>query len=228
MTKVITLYSGGMDSYTLLLYLLETYSSNDVRAISFNYGQRHVKELIYADAGARRLNVVHKIVSLQNISDVFQGSALTREDIEVPEGHYEDESMKVTVVPNRNMIMLSIAVAWAVSVEAEKVYYAAHAGDHAIYPDCRPKFVYAMNEVAKIANYHPVSVFAPFQEMTKGDIAKYGVEQLSIDYDAHTWTCYKGLDEPCGKCGACVERKEALTFAGYTALIPNPSFKEDL
>lgn len=140
-------------------------------------------------------------------------SALTT-DAPVPEGHYAEESMKQTVVPNRNMILLSIASAYALSIGAETVYFGAHSGDHAIYPDCRLPFVEAMNDTLQLGNYDRVTVHAPFLDLTKTDIAHIG-KNLGIDY-TNAWTCYNGRLKACGKCGACVERREAIRDSGAT------------
>lgn len=208
MTKAVVVLSGGMDSATLLaLALAEGF---EVHALSFNYGQRHSKELESAKAQAEAAGIVHHVVDLP-ITDLLGGSALT-DDIDVPEGHYADENMKLTVVPNRNAIMLSIAMGYAVSIKAPLIFFGAHAGDHAIYPDCRPEFVGAMNMVGKLANYEIVTVRAPFIDMDKGQIAALGLK-LGVDY-AKTWTCYKGGEVACGKCGSCTERLEAFEFAG--------------
>lgn len=209
MSKIVVIFSGGMDSTTLLYKMHK--EENEIYALSFNYGQKHSKELEFAKKTCEKLNINHKIVDITSINQLLQGSSLTS-DIEVPEGHYEEEIMKSTVVPNRNMIFLSLAIGYAVSIGSNKVYYAAHSGDHAIYPDCRPEFVEKMNFVSKIANYEPVTIETPFLNIDKGDIAIIGKE-LGVDF-SETWTCYKGKDEPCGKCGACVERKEALEKAG--------------
>lgn len=212
--KVIVVYSGGMDSYTLLMGALASAGDLvDVHAISFNYGQRHVKELEYACEVCQKLGISHTVVEMKNIGrQLLSGSSQTDDSIPVPEGHYEDENMKLTVVPNRNMIMLSLAVGYAVSIGADTVLFGVHSGDHAIYPDCRPEFVSAMNTVAGLANYEGVLIHAPFLDMTKGDIAKEG-KRLMLDY-GNSWTCYKGDDKACGKCGACQERLEAMQFAG--------------
>jgi len=209
MKKAVLIYSGGMDSYTLLNELMAT--GHEVLPLSFNYGQRHNKELIYAHRVCTELGLDHKIVDISAIGELIPGSALTS-NIKVPEGHYEEASMKATVVPNRNMIMLSMAVAYAVSRGIDHVYIGAHAGDHAIYPDCRPEFIDAMTRVTKIANYLPVHINAPYLSMTKGDIAEVG-KHLGIDY-ANAWTCYNGREKACGKCGACQERIEAMAQAG--------------
>jgi 7-cyano-7-deazaguanine synthase len=179
----------------------------DVHAVSFNYGQRHSKELLFAKKVCEQYKIEHKIVDISSINQLIGGSALT-DDIDVPEGHYEEDSMKTTVVPNRNMIMLSMAVGYAVSIEAEAVYFGAHSGDHAIYPDCRTEFVDAMNDVCKIANYQAVEVRAPYLAASKIDILRDGLA-MNLDY-ADTWTCYNGQEKACGRCGACQERLEAF------------------
>lgn len=203
--KVVIIYSGGMDSYTVLHQAI--HDGYDVHAVSFNYGQRHSKELDYAKRVTSKYGIEHKIVDISAINQLILGSSLT-DDIDVPEGHYEQESMKQTVVPNRNMILLSLAIGYAVSVEAEAVYFGAHSGDHAIYPDCRTEFVEAMNQVSKIANYEPVEVRAPFLSKDKIQILTEGLT-LGLDY-SETWTCYNGREKACGKCGACQERLEAF------------------
>ncbi len=204
--KVVVIYSGGMDSYTVLNKDMQ--QGYDVHAVSFNYGQRHSKELLFAKKVCEQHNIEHKIVDISSIKQLIGGSALT-DDIDVPEGHYEEESMKTTVVPNRNMIMLSMAVGYAVSIQAEAVYFGAHSGDHAIYPDCRTEFVSAMNDVCKIANYQAVEVRAPYLASSKIDILKEGLA-MKLDYK-DTWTCYNGQEKACGRCGACQERLEAFS-----------------
>ena len=203
--KVVIIYSGGMDSYTSLH--LARQQGYDVHAVSFNYGQRHSKELIYAKAVTEKYAIPHKIVDISSINQLIGGSSLT-DDIDVPEGHYEEESMKQTVVPNRNMILLSMAVGYAVSIDAEAVYFGAHSGDHAIYPDCRTEFVDAMNAVCAIANYAPIAIRAPFLKDDKVEILKIGLK-LGLDYN-ETWTCYNGREKACGKCGSCQERLAAF------------------
>jgi 7-cyano-7-deazaguanine synthase len=213
--KVVVIYSGGMDSFTVLNKAIR--QGYDVYALSFDYGQRHVKELKVAAAACQQLGVHHKVVDISAINSLIGGSSLT-DDIEVPEGHYEEESMKSTVVPNRNMILLSLAVGYAVSLKANKVFYGAHSGDHAIYPDCRPEFVHKMNEVSKIANYDYVEICSPYLNNSKIDILTDGL-RMGLDYSM-TWTCYNGREKACGKCGACVERLEA--FEKNNAVDPLP------
>lgn len=203
--KVVVIYSGGMDSYTVLNKAIE--QGHEVLALSFNYGQRHVKELDVAANVCKNLGITHKVVDITAINGLLAGSSLT-DDIDIPEGHYEEASMKSTVVPNRNMILLSLAIGYAVSVEATAVYYGAHSGDHAIYPDCRPEFVRQMNVVSKLANYEPVEVVAPYLDQDKNDILADGL-RMGLDY-SNTWTCYNGRDKACGKCGACIERRQAF------------------
>lgn len=203
--KVVVIYSGGMDSFTVLNRAIK--DGKDVYPLTFDYGQRHVKEIDYAKAACKELNVPHKVIDISAINQLLAGSSLT-DDIDIPEGHYEEESMKSTVVPNRNMILLSLAVGYAVSVGASQVYYGAHSGDHAIYPDCRPEFVMKMNDVCQIANYEAVEIFSPYLNVDKIAILTDGLE-MGLDYNK-TWTCYNGREKACGKCGACQERLEAF------------------
>lgn len=206
--RAVIIYSGGMDSFTLLHHVLaQGFAPDEVACLTFNYGQRHVREIEAAKTVCQGLKITHKIVDISAINTLMAGSSLT-DDIEIPEGHYAEESMKSTVVPNRNMVLLSMAVAYAVSLEAPAVYYGAHSGDHAIYPDCRPEFVQKMKEVCAIANYDPISIETPFLHHTKGEILTVG-KVLALDY-SNTWTCYNGRKKACGKCGACVERLEAF------------------
>ncbi|REL26797.1 7-cyano-7-deazaguanine synthase QueC [Thalassotalea euphylliae] len=203
--KVVVIYSGGMDSYTVLNRAIK--DGMEVYPLTFDYGQRHVKEIDCAAAVCKSLNVPHKVIDISAINQLLAGSSLT-DDIDIPEGHYEEESMKSTVVPNRNMILLSLAVGYAVSVGASKVYYGAHSGDHAIYPDCRPEFVEKMNDVCQIANYEAVEIYSPYLSVSKTAILTDGIA-MGLDY-SQTWTCYNGREHACGKCGACQERLEAF------------------
>lgn len=148
---------------------------------------------------------------------IFPGSSQTSEDVPVPEGHYAEESMKATVVPNRNMVLLSLATAWAVSLKAQYVAYAAHAGDHAIYPDCRPEFFGHLGEAIRRCDWHKVEPLSPFIRMTKSQIVKEG-DKLQVPFE-RTYSCYKGGEKHCGKCGTCVERREAFSLAG----VPDPT-----
>ncbi len=218
MPKTILILSGGMDSVTLLYHLKA--KGHILKALTIDYGQRHRKEIQYAQTVCKELMVEHQVASLTGITHLLGGSSQTDPNIPVPEGHYEEESMKLTVVPNRNMIMLSVAIGWAITEKADNVAYAAHAGDHAIYPDCRPEFADKINEIAQLADWHKVELIRPFIGMDKGDIAKRG-QELGLDY-TKTWTCYKGLEKHCGKCGACQERQEA--FKKHE--VPDPTLYE--
>jgi 7-cyano-7-deazaguanine synthase len=210
--KAVAVLSGGMDSTTLLYWMRNM--DFETAAISFNYGQKHVKELKFASATCDKLGVPHVIFDLSCMKEIAK-SALTNDKIEVPEGHYAEESMKATVVPNRNMVMLSIATSWAISSEANIVATGVHAGDHAIYPDCRPEFIYSLEQTLRVANEGFIvpsfQVAAPFVQLSKAEIAKTG-NQLLVPWE-ETWSCYKGGELHCGKCGTCVERKEAFKLA---------------
>jgi 7-cyano-7-deazaguanine synthase len=203
--KVVVIFSGGMDSFTVLNKAIR--QGYEVNALTFNYGQRHVKEVDYAKRVCDDLNVPHKVVDISAINSIIGGSSLT-DDIDVPEGHYEAESMQQTVVPNRNMILLSMAIGYAISIGANKVFYGAHSGDHAIYPDCRPEFVNRMKDVAAICDYQPVDIEVPYINNDKIEILQDGLS-MGLDY-SKTWTCYNGREKACGKCGACQERLEAF------------------
>ncbi len=211
--EAVVIISGGMDSVTLLYQVIAW--GYKVHALSFDYGQKHKKELEYAKTQCEAVGADHIIVDLSPLNALLK-SALTDKDIEVPEGHYAAENMKATVVPNRNSIMLAIAVGHAVSLNAQRVFAGMHSGDHPIYPDCRPEFVEAFNKAEVLANkgyMHPdFMIEAPFINISKADIAKKGLN-LGIDYSG-TWSCYKGGEKHCGKCGTCVERKEAFQLIG--------------
>lgn len=211
--KVVVLLSGGMDSTVLLYHMLEMYGKGNVSTLSVLYGQRHRRELDAAWRIANDLIIPHKLVPLEGLQHVLR-SALTSKEIDVPEGHYAAETMKATVVPMRNPIFLSVAVGHAWSIGAKLVATAIHAGDHAIYPDCRPEFLAAFNAMAQTASdgFVQPRVIAPFIEISKTEIAKIG-HNLGVPW-AQTWSCYKGQDKHCGVCGTCVERKEALAEVG--------------
>lgn len=207
--KTVVILSGGMDSVTMLHKICsevlqdENGKRVEVKAISFNYGQRHAKELEMAKYNCDLLGVEHRVVDISNIKTLLGGSSLT-DDIEVPEGHYEDKNMKLTVVPNRNSIMANIAIGWAVSLGFDTVAIGVHAGDHAIYPDCRPVFIKALSVLADVANYSPIEIYTPFLYADKTEIIAEGLK-LNVPYD-RTLTCYKGEFKACGKCGSCQER----------------------
>ena len=203
---VLLIYSGGMDSFTLLHYLM--HQGNIVQCVSFHYGQRHKKELSYAYKEAKRLDLRYDLVDLNALGAHLTGSALTDDTVPMPEGHYAADNMKLTVVPGRNTIMLSIAMGLAEARGCTHVYYGAHAGDHHIYPDCRPSFFDAMQDVYHEATEGRVRLSAPFLYLTKTSILTTGLA-MGLDYGS-TWTCYAGGDKPCGKCGSCSERAEAF------------------
>lgn len=208
--RAVILLSGGLDSTVLLYHLLATHA--EVRALSVDYKQRHRRELEAARAIASHAGVEHRVADLSAVASLLGGSALTTSDIEVPLGHYEAETMKATVVPNRNMILLSLATAWAISTQSDIVAYAAHSGDHAIYPDCRTEFADAMAQAISLCDWHKVTLLRPFVEITKADIVRRGME-LGAPL-AMTWSCYQGKAVHCGECGTCVERREAFELAG--------------
>jgi 7-cyano-7-deazaguanine synthase len=209
MSSTILIYSGGLDSTVLLYRLL--FLKEDVRALSINYGQRHLKEIAAARMIAVRAGVTHKVADLSSVRQFLRGSSQTDPSVEVPHGHYTDESMKQTVVPNRNMLMLSVALAWAISEKADSITYAGHSGDRAIYPDCREEFASAFNTAALLADWHQVRLERPFIDMTKAEIVTMGNE-LDVPFGL-TWSCYEGRAQHCGRCGTCVERQEAFREA---------------
>lgn len=204
--KVVVIYSGGMDSYTVLHKAIE--EGLIPFALTFNYGQRHIKEIDVARDVCLHLNINHKIIDISSINELIGGSSLTDTEIEVSTGEYENDNMINTIVPNRNMILLSMAIGYAVSIGAEKVYYGAHSGDHEIYPDCRPIFVEKMNAVAAVANYEEVSIYSPYLNSDKIGILKDGL-RMGLDY-SKTWTCYNGREKSCGICASCIERLDAF------------------
>ena len=206
MEKIVVVLSGGMDSAVLLYHLLD--AGHTVKTLSVNYGQRHVRELESAAALSARVGVEHRVADLRSINPLLGNNSLSSDQTEIPEGHYEEESMKLTVVPNRNMIMLSVAVGWSLALKFDAVAYGAHSGDHAIYPDCREEFAEALDRAVSLCDWHGMRLIRPFVKMNKGQIAKRGAE-LAVPFEL-TWTCYKGEEVHCGKCGACQERREAF------------------
>jgi 7-cyano-7-deazaguanine synthase len=207
--KTVIVYSGGLDS-TVLLYHLRA-SGHELHALSIDYGQRHRCELDRAADLCEELGIPHPTADLSAIQPLLAGSSLTSPEIEVAEGHYTEESMKSTVVPNRNMIFLALATGHALSIKAGQVAYAAHSGDHAIYPDCRNEFAEAMAAAIRIADWNTVELVRPFVDWTKADIVRRGAE-LGVPF-ARTWSCYKGGAQHCGLCGTCIERREAFDLA---------------
>ncbi|MCR9283202.1 MAG: 7-cyano-7-deazaguanine synthase QueC [Rhodobacteraceae bacterium] len=209
--KTLVICSGGMDSVTLAHKVAQEHEL--IGLVSFDYGQRHKKELDYAKACADELNTEHILIDISNIGRQLTGSALT-DNVDVPDGHYAEETMKITVVPNRNAIMLSIAFGIASARSAEAVATAVHGGDHFIYPDCRPAFTESFETMQRHAleGMGEISLFTPYVHTSKADIAAEGL-RLGVDY-RKTWSCYKGGEVHCGRCGTCVERREAFHLAG--------------
>jgi 7-cyano-7-deazaguanine synthase len=225
MDKALVVLSGGLDSTTLLYMAVKQLGAENVKAISFNYGQRHWKELRFAGHSCGDFGIPRKLVDISFLKVLFQnsGSSLVTEE-DVPEGHYAEDTMKSTVVPNRNMIMASIAAGYAISENIDSLWLGVHAGDHFVYPDCRPRFFNVLNAAICIGNdsFGPIGevipgaelqrfVHTPFINISKADIA---IEALRLGVPLEgTWSCYKGDTVHCGKCGTCVERLEAINEA---------------
>ncbi|RVJ57066.1 7-cyano-7-deazaguanine synthase QueC [Sinorhizobium meliloti] len=218
--KTIVICSGGLDSVSLAHKVAAEQELSGL--LSFDYGQRHRKELDFAAACARRLGVPHQIIDIREIGRRLTGSALT-DEVDVPDGHYAEETMKATVVPNRNAIMLAIAFGVAAAGKADAVATAVHGGDHFIYPDCRPGFIDAFQAMQDHAldGYADVALYAPFVNVSKADIVADGARHDTPF--AETWSCYKGGARHCGRCGTCVERREAFHLAG----VPDPTEYDD-
>ena len=202
--KAVLIYSGGLDSTTLLY----EYKDSIALAVSFDYGSKHnAREIAYARENCKRLGIKHLVIPLAFIGQYFKSDLLLGGG-EIPEGSYADDNMKSTVVPFRNGIMLAIAAGLAESYGLDTVMLANHSGDHAIYPDCRPEFVEGMDKAIQAGTYEGIRVVSPYCDITKRDIALRG-KAIGLDYSL-TYSCYKGGERHCGKCGTCVERKEAL------------------
>lgn len=215
----VIIVSGGMDSITLLYEMQERIALG----VSFDYGSKHnSREIPFAEMHCRRLGIPHITIPLSFMADYFKSSLLKGGE-EIPEGTYDEENMKSTVVPFRNGIMLSIAAGLAESNGLKNVMMANHGGDHTIYPDCRPEFVSAMDEAIRQGTFVGVRLLAPYTHITKTDIALRG-KALGIDY-SETWSCYKGGEHHCGRCGTCTERREALAGAG---IVDKTVYEEDV
>lgn len=204
MKDIVILYSGGMDS-SVALY---RYADRIQLAVSFNYGSKHnTREIEFAAKNCKTLGIEHRVIELDLnkmgfVSDLLQSGG------KIPNGHYADATMIKTVVPFRNGIMLSIAAGIAESFQCNKLLISNHAGDHAIYPDCRPNFIESMNDAIRYGTYNHVEILAPFTNITKRQIALIGKE-VGVPFE-NTYSCYNGQEIHCGTCGTCVERKEAL------------------
>ncbi|WP_139974855.1 7-cyano-7-deazaguanine synthase QueC [Ochrobactrum sp. CGA5] len=218
--KTLVVCSGGLDSVSLAYRVAAEHQLTAL--LSFDYGQRHKKELDSASACAKRLGVPHQVIDITSIGARLTGSALT-DNVDVPDGHYAEETMKITVVPNRNAIMLTIAFGVAAAQGADAVALAVHGGDHFIYPDCRPGFIDAFQTMQNHAldGYANIKLLAPYVHVSKADIVVDGVKHGTPF--AATWSCYKGGEHHCGRCGTCVERREAFHIAG----IEDPTPYED-
>lgn len=209
--KTIVICSGGLDSVSLAHKVAAERELTGL--LSFDYGQRHSKELEFAAACARRLDVPHHVIDLRSVGAALSGSALT-DDEDVPDGHYAEDTMKVTVVPNRNAIMLAVGFGMAAAQGADAVAAAVHGGDHFIYPDCRPDFIDAFQAMENKAldGVAEVDLYTPFVNIPKAGIVTEGARHGTPF--GETWSCYKGGDVHCGRCGTCVERREAFHLAG--------------
>lgn len=208
MKDSLIIVSGGMDSITMLY----EYKDEIALALTFDYGSNHAQnEIPFARLHCQRLGIRHIVIPLSFMGEYFKSSLLEGAEA-IPEGNYDDENMKSTVVPFRNGIMLSIACGIAESNGLHRVMIANHGGDHAIYPDCREEFISAMSSAMKAGTYEGLEIYAPYTNITKADIARHG-KTLGIDY-TETWSCYKGGTHHCGKCGTCTERRQALQEAG--------------
>lgn len=221
MSHAVVVLSGGMDSTVLAYLAVGLYETVDL--VSIDYGQRHRTELQFASRTAAALGCRHDIIDLP-IGALLSGSALTDDTVEVPHGHYAADNMATTVVPNRNALLISLAYAVAVARKADAVLVGVHAGDHFVYPDCRPEFIMQMNDALRTGNegYADVRLEAPFVHRLKTDICRLG-GHLGVDWTA-TWSCYEGGDVHCGRCGTCVERREAFHDAG----VEDPTSYEDV
>lgn len=209
--KTIVICSGGVDS-TTLAYYEKKIAGLDIHLLAFNYNQRHSIELDNIPDISRALGVTYSIVDISSVGKSLK-SALTTADIDVPVGEYTAETLQITVVPNRNAIMLSIACGMAISMGVKYVSIGVHSGDHAVYPDCRPEFIYSFQKMASIAaeTLSEITVRAPFIHDSKNRIVEIG-KVLQVPYEL-TWSCYNGVKPACGHCSTCVERRKAFLDA---------------
>lgn len=233
--KAVVAFSGGLDSTVLLTAMTDRLGPSNVLAVSFNYGQRHIRELAAAKGVCSRLNVRHIIVDLPSLAPLWQDlgstSSLVDPGTDVPDGHYAQDNMRSTIVPNRNMILIAISTSMAVAWGAQVVAVAVHGGDHFIYPDCRFDFIQSMARSVVLGTRHEddsstdpgaTVLLAPFIEMTKAEIVRLGYDtEAPMEL---SWSCYKGGSNHCGKCGTCVERIEAFRLAG----VDDPTLYDDI
>ncbi len=225
--KSLVVFSGGLDSTVLLSKLVA--DGRDCRALTVNYGQRHAKEIEAAQEICRLLGVTHQVADLRSLVSLWGSNSLTDPAVAVADGHYTEERMKTTVVPARNLVLLSLAAAWAIAEQCDTVAYAAHSGDHAIYPDCRNEFAEAAAKTIALADWHRVELERPFVDMNKAEIVQLGA---ACGAPMHlSWSCYKGGERHCGRCGTCIERREAFFLAGVadpTVYAPDAPDAEEL
>ncbi len=227
--KAVLVYSGGLDSTVLLYRMLG--EGHVVLALSVDYGQRHRRELDCARAIALECGARHEVADLSALARLLPGNSLTDRAVAVPHGPYTEATMKSTIVPNRNMILLSVAAAWAIAERADCVAYAAHGGDHAVYPDCREGFARALDGAIRLADWHSVSLHRPFVGLEKSDLVRMGAE-WRVPFE-RTWSCYEGGAHHCGRCGTCVERREAFLRANvsdptvYAPDAPSPALEQN-
>ena len=208
MKTSLLILSGGMDSVTLLY----EYRDQIALAVNFHYGSNHnEREAECARYHCDKLGIELLELNLDFMGDYFHSSLLDGPEA-VPEGNYTDDNMRSTVVPFRNGIMLAVAAGIAESNGLTRLLIASHAGDHAIYPDCRQAFISAMGRAIEEGTYENISLLAPYSALSKAQIAAVG-KKLGVDY-SRTYSCYKGREKHCGKCATCVERREAFAEAG--------------
>lgn len=208
--KALVIFSGGLDSTTCLYWAKKKYG--EVEALTFDYGSKHNEmEYNYACLQCLKLGVKLTKINIDFINNYFK-SDLLQSGGEIPDGYYNEENMKSTVVPFRNGIMLSIATGFAESNGCDVIILGNHSGDHSIYPDCRKEFIDGMKKAIFEGTDEHIEVVSPFCNINKIDIVKIGTE-LGVDFSL-TYSCYKGNEKHCGKCGTCQERKEAFEKAG--------------
>ena len=209
--KVVVIYSGGLDSTTVLYHLRA--AGDEVKALSANYGQRHLeRELAAAEAVCTRLGVERRTVDLTALVGFLGRNSLSDPTVAVPHGEYTPATMHVTTVPNRNMVLLSVGLAWAVSLDFDAVAFGAHGGEYTPYPDCQPAFAHAMDAAAKLCDWTSRRVLAPVINLDKAGVVRRGAE-LGVPFEL-TWSCYEGGAKHCGRCGTCRDRREAFRKAG--------------
>lgn len=209
-TRTVVIFSGGLDSTTLLFHLKD--AQHDVAALAVNYGQRHYRELSSAQNICQQSGVELTTLDLPGLTQIFGRNSLSDSSIDIPEGMYQPDSMQQTTVPNRNMILLSIAAGWAISNKYQAIAFGAHSGEYTPYPDCRPEFVEAMDNASQLCDWQPLRILAPFVDWTKSDIVRRGAE-LGVPFKS-TWSCYVGGENHCGRCGTCLDRKLAFEGSG--------------